>query len=129
LGVVALVEKELAVGQIPQPAGLCEHVAQGTQKVIPPVVLKVVVVVVAFLAAGSGQLVADNVAVGPPLRSVRHDGLGSTATRFVAVVLIGIVVVIQAQVLGPRVAVPVVDKGRENAQLPIRITTKIPNFM
>mmetsp|Transcript_66 Transcript_66/g.165 ORF Transcript_66/g.165 Transcript_66/m.165 type:complete len:590 (+) Transcript_66:845-2614(+) len=57
LGVIALVDEELAVGHVARAAGLAEKVAEGGEEMVPPVL---------GVPSPLRDLVADDVAVGPP---------------------------------------------------------------
>mmetsp|Transcript_25832 Transcript_25832/g.49680 ORF Transcript_25832/g.49680 Transcript_25832/m.49680 type:complete len:268 (+) Transcript_25832:306-1109(+) len=79
LGIISLVQEEFAIGKSSFPARLAQHVPQGRQELISPKLDFVPI----FRPA---QLVADDVAVGPPFRFVRLHFLVAVESVFLGVV-------------------------------------------
>lgn len=82
LGIITLIQKELAIGDLAFPASLGNGISQGAQKVISPL-LELRGMQIVSLARG----VADDVAIGPPLGDVPFDDFFSPKPSLEIVVI------------------------------------------
>lgn len=109
LGIIPLVQEEFAIGELSLPTRLAQHVPQGREELISPKLDLVPI----FRAA---ELVADDVAVGPPFGFVRLHFLVAVEPVFLGVVGVEGAVPLQGEFVAPGVAVVGVDEGCEDAE-------------
>ena len=111
--VVAFVNKELTVCEIPVLACIFQHVAQLSEKLIAPVLRLI------FFIAIPAVLVANDIAICPPLVDVWDNILPPVVLPFLAIVRRqGAVRAVDRHVLSPVVDVAFVCKGRKNHHPP-----------
>mmetsp|Transcript_6767 Transcript_6767/g.19574 ORF Transcript_6767/g.19574 Transcript_6767/m.19574 type:complete len:491 (+) Transcript_6767:1335-2807(+) len=114
LGVITLVEKELAIRNVSFSTGLGQHVSQRRQELVSPHLDRVLV-----LFFVRRKFVADNVPVCPPNREVFFDVFSSAMCPLLFVVFFQCDTTLDFQSPTPGILVVSVGKGTENPHLAV----------